>query len=146
MPLPDPGGADIIKRDRRKRLEAVVKSLISLNDFSTTDAKLRCSETSPGYITRTIHQLADDGLLRRVLKQKRVLYRWSNPSQRATLVLRWIDRKVDGLQIKQSAVDLMVFRPDACERFLGFYRLLCRGCRTRPSLTFPCRFPTPRSF
>ncbi len=94
-----------MKRDRRKRLEAVVKSLISLNDFSTTDAKLRCSETSPGYITRTIHQLADDGLLRRVLKQKRVLYRWSNPSQRATLVLRWIDRKVDGLQIKQSAVE-----------------------------------------
>ena len=95
----------IMKRDRRKRLESVVKSLIGLDDFSTSDATTRCSETSPGYITRTIHQLADDGLLRRVLKQKRVLYRWSNPTQRNLLVLRWIDRKVDGLQIKQSPLE-----------------------------------------
>lgn len=94
-----------MKRNRRKRLESVVKSLIGLDDFSTSEAKTRCSESSPGYITRTIHQLADDGLLRRVLKQKRVLYRWSNPSQRDSLVLRWIDRKVDGLQIKQSPLE-----------------------------------------
>jgi len=94
-----------MKSDRRKRLESVIKTLMVLNDFSTSDAKTRCSEASPGYITRTIHQLADDGLLRRVLKQKRVLYRWSNAAQRDSLVLRWIDRKVDGLQIKHSPAE-----------------------------------------
>ena len=96
-------GADNMKHDRRKRLENLVKSLIRLNDFSTTDAKTQCSETSPGYITRTIHQLADDGLLRRVLKKKQVLYRWSDTAPRKTLVLRWIDRKIEGLQIKHTA-------------------------------------------
>jgi len=91
-----------MKEDRRIRLEAVIEPLIELQDFSASEAKTCCSETPSGYVTRTVHQLADDGLLCKVSCHDGIRYRWSRSARAGSCLRLWIDRQIHGLQIKQS--------------------------------------------
>ena len=88
--------------ERQRRLEAVIQPLTELKDFSASEAKTCCTETPPCYVTRTVHQLADDGLLCKVLCDNEIRYQWSRSARSDSCLRLWIDRQIHGLQIKQS--------------------------------------------
>lgn len=87
---------------RRKRLEAVIHPLIQLNDFSPTEAKLSCSESSPAYVTRTLGQLVQDGILQSSYADDGVRYRWRRSPQLEFQPAEWIDQQIHGLQVTET--------------------------------------------
>lgn len=84
--------------DRRKRLEQVLEPLVGLNEFSSQDAKQRCGESSPGYVTSTLKQLVREGILREHTIGDRSMFQWTVELR----VNEWIDRQIHGLQIKET--------------------------------------------
>ena len=84
--------------DRRKRLERVLKPLVGLNEFSNEDAKLRCVESSPGYVTSTLNQLIREGFLREQTVGDRSMFQWTVELK----IDEWIDQQIHGLQVKQT--------------------------------------------
>ena len=53
--------------ERRRRLESVIYSLIGLERFSSEQAKQRCTESKPAFVTRTIAGFAPSLQLRKPL-------------------------------------------------------------------------------
>jgi len=84
-----------VNTQRRQRLESVIHPLVSLDCFSRDQAKKCCSESSPGYVTRTLRLLVRDGLLKECRDGDRVLYRWQWHEPRGLVTRQWIDRQVD---------------------------------------------------
>ncbi len=85
--------------DRRKRLQQVLQPLIKLQQFSHSQAKQVCCESSPAYVTITIKQLVREGLLNERVGDEATLYAWSSTDFH---VDRWIDQQIHGLQIKET--------------------------------------------
>lgn len=87
--------------ERRRRLAAVILPLVGLDDFSSELAKETCSEAQPAYVTRTIGQLVDDGVLSKAERDGGFVYRWvaTKPAFEPAV---WIESKICGTQIKQS--------------------------------------------
>lgn len=87
--------------ERRQRLAAVILPLVGLDDFSPELAKQTCSEARPAYVTRTIGQLVDDGVLIKSECDGDIVYRWvaTKPAFEPAV---WIESKICGTQIKQS--------------------------------------------
>jgi DNA repair protein RadC len=89
-----------VTQERKDKLTSVVYAMRELGEFSFEGAKLRCKDTHPAYITRVIKQMNKDGLLDRLQKENREVYRWSQSS--AVDPEFWIDRQVYGEQVKQT--------------------------------------------
>ena len=87
--------------DRRQRLEQVLNPLIALDEFSSEQAKRVCSESAPGYVTRTIKLLLSDGHLQICVADEEDRYRWRNDPAHFEST-KWIDRQINGLQVTQT--------------------------------------------
>ena len=91
--------------DRRRRLEAVLHPLIRLNDFSPTEAKLSCSESTPAYVTRTLGQLVQEGILQSTYCHDGLRYRWLRKPPGDFQPSKWIDQQIHGLQVKETPAE-----------------------------------------
>lgn len=85
---------------RRQRLESVLRPLLTLDDFSSTEAKHHCGESTPAYVTLTLGQLVREGVLHESSVDDEIRFRWSatksdfQPSE-------WIDQQIHGVQITE---------------------------------------------
>jgi DNA repair protein RadC len=89
---------------RRLRLETVLIAITPLDEFSPQEAKQRCAEVSPQFVTQTLSQLAREGMLRRCDQDKQVRYRWSAAPETFQPAL-WIDRQIHAEQVTQTPVE-----------------------------------------
>ncbi|TWU46209.1 hypothetical protein Poly51_56050 [Rubripirellula tenax] len=90
--------------ERRQRLFAVIEPLVTLNDFSSEEAKQNCSESHPAYVTRTLGQLVTDGVLQRSEVAGEFRYRWIE-SKKTFEAAVWIDSQIHGTQIKETPTE-----------------------------------------
>ncbi len=90
-----------MSEQRRKRLESVLEPLFDLDDFSSSDAKQHCSESTPAYVTRTLGDLVRDGILQERQVDEQLRYRWVAPKT-AFKPSEWIDRQIHGIQVKET--------------------------------------------
>ena len=86
---------------RRKRLQGVLMPLMELDEFSGDEAKRRCGESTPAYVTRTIRDLVRDGVLLPVASNDGSRYRWASPRGQFQPD-RWIDHQIHGSQVSQT--------------------------------------------
>jgi DNA repair protein RadC len=91
-----------VSDERRKRLESVINPLVDLDSFSPAEAKKRCSEAKPGYVTRTLGQLVRDGFLIECVIDDDVEYRWTVTPHVEFQPSAWIDRQIHGVQVKET--------------------------------------------
>ncbi len=89
-----------MSEERRRRLRQVIQPLISINDFTIHDAKQCCVEATPGYVTRNVKQLVNDGLLTTTAVDNSVKFRWATPPHEIDPE-RWIDGQIHGTQVKE---------------------------------------------
>ena len=94
-----------VNDQRRKRLESVVHPLTDLDDFSPDDAKRRCSEAKPGYVTRTLGQLVRDGVLQECRINRDIRYRWLQIPNLEFEPQRWIDQQIHGVQVTETPIN-----------------------------------------
>lgn len=90
-----------MSEQRRKRLRQVIHPLTSIDDFTISDAKQHCSEATPGYVTRNLKQLVNDGLLFTAAVDSTVRYRWTSPPSEIDPE-SWIDRQIHGTQVTET--------------------------------------------
>ncbi len=90
--------------ERRQRLFAVLEPLVTLDDFSSDEAKQTCSESTPGYVTRTLGQLVVEGILIKCEVAGEFRYRWLADRQ-SFHPESWIESQIHGTQVKQTPVD-----------------------------------------
>ena len=89
---------------RRMRLETVLSAITRLDEFSPQEAKQRCAEVSPQFVTQTLSQLAREGMLRRCDQDKQVRYRWSAAPESFQPTV-WIDRQIHAQQVTQTPLE-----------------------------------------
>ena len=89
-----------MSQERRKRLQQVLEPLVGVADFSADEAKVRCVESKPAYVTRTLNELIRDGLLNPVAGDEDRL-RWTDHAPQSAARI-WIDRQVHGDQVKET--------------------------------------------
>ena len=89
-----------MSEERKEKLKSILYAIRDLEEFSAEGAKLKCHDSSPGYVTRVINLLTRDGLLNRVEIDKQERYRWVRNS--TVSADHWIERQVFGEQIKLS--------------------------------------------
>ncbi len=90
-----------MSEERRQRLIAVIAPLVGLDDFSPEQAKQTCSESLPGYVTRTLGHLVSDGVLAKVETDGKPIFRWVETKPVFDPKV-WIESQIFGTQIKQS--------------------------------------------
>ena len=89
---------------RRRRLEEILEPLSELTEFSSDEAKRRCEESPPGYVTRTLRELVRDGWLLQIADDRDHRFRWAAP--RGTFQpSQWIDRQIHGSQVKETPAE-----------------------------------------
>ena len=86
---------------RRNRLEAVLKAIADLDDFSPEDAKQLCSEVTGQFVSTTLGELVREGALHRYDSGKQIRYRWS-PAKAVFRPEEWIDRQIYNDQVTQT--------------------------------------------
>jgi DNA repair protein RadC len=88
---------------RRKRLANVIEPLVTLTQFSADQAKQVCTESAPGYVSRTLTSLVQEGLLEVIVDQQERRYQWRiDPAQFKPS--EWINRRIHGEQVTQTPV------------------------------------------
>ena len=86
---------------RKQKLQSILYAIRDLDDFSSDGAKQVCRDNAkPAYVTKVLNQLARDGLLCRVERNKQEFYRWVQNAPNTPE--NWIENQVCGEQIKQS--------------------------------------------
>jgi len=85
---------------RKQKLRSVLYAIRELDEFSSAGAKLHCRDSAAAYVTKVLNQLAREGVLDRIERDSQSLFRWSKNLDFAPD--NWIDRQVNGEQIKQS--------------------------------------------
>ncbi len=89
---------------RRMKLEVVLGALTPLPDFSSAEAKQRCSEVTPQFVSQTLAQLVREGMLQRYDQEKQTRYRWP-PSPQRFEPQQWIDRQIHAEQVTQTPLE-----------------------------------------
>lgn len=85
---------------RYERYKRVIDIAIVQNEFELDQVKLACPSERPGFITRIINELEENGWIIRETESDHSAYRWN--SAREFSVNRWLDQKLFGTQIKES--------------------------------------------
>lgn len=89
---------------RRVRLEKLLGALTPLPEFTSSEAKQRCLEVTPQFVSQTLSQLVRDGLLQRYEHGPEVRYRW--PDRAAGFEpARWIDQQIHADQVTQTPLE-----------------------------------------
>ena len=86
--------------ERKQKLTSILYAIRELDDFSSEGAKQVCRDANAAYVTKVLNQLARDGLLSRVERDKQEFFRWVRDS--SCTPENWIENQVYGEQIKQS--------------------------------------------
>lgn len=86
---------------RRKRLKEVIVPLLDLIEFTPIQAKQTCQESKPGYVTRTLGDLVDDGVLTLFEISGKPHFRWCEPPDDFDADA-WIHSRIHGLQVKET--------------------------------------------
>ena len=86
---------------RRERLQKVIVPLLDLAEFTPWEAKQVCCESKAAYVTRTIGDLVQDGVLTRFEIEGKSRFRWCDPPERFDHD-GWIDTRIHGLQVKET--------------------------------------------
>ncbi len=84
--------------DRKQKLQKILYAIRDLDQFSCDKAKESCNYESPGYVTRVLKKLTQDGHLQLVERELTQTYQWIRRDQVDT----WIDRQLHGEQVKQT--------------------------------------------
>jgi DNA repair protein RadC len=90
-----------VSEARRKRLRQVIEPLTAINNFTNQQAKACCREANPGYVTKNLKVLVNEGLLAMSAVDSTVTYRWTS-SPNEIDPERWIDRQIHGMQVKET--------------------------------------------
>ncbi len=85
---------------RRLRLMQVLDALIELEIFSGPEAKQQCHESTPQYVSQTLEQLVQTGVLQREGEPKQAVYRWA-VEKSAFQPRHWIDQQIHGDQVRE---------------------------------------------
>ncbi|QDS92388.1 hypothetical protein FF011L_11310 [Roseimaritima multifibrata] len=85
---------------RRYRLNQILLALAELNEFTGTEAKQWCNETSPHFVTLTLKQLASSGVLAASDSSRQPVYRWVLPPAEFQ-PQQWIDQQIHGDQVRE---------------------------------------------
>ena len=90
-----------MSEQRRQRLRQVIHPLTQINHFTAREAKDRCHEASPAYVTLNLKHLVSDGLLVMEAVDNTIEYQWtSQPGQFDPE--HWIDSQIHGAQVKET--------------------------------------------
>ncbi len=87
---------------RRKRLEAVIRPLVGLSDFSVVEAKRSCREANGRYVTQMLGQLHREGILEKRSEGRYDRYRWASTPGSVFNAEQWIDQQIHGIQVRES--------------------------------------------
>ena len=82
-------------QQRIQRYERVVTAAVSSELFALDDVKAACAEEQPGFVTRIVHELEQDGLLEQVGTKTKQSFRWRRTRDEFSTD-RWIESKVLG--------------------------------------------------
>ncbi|WP_153558538.1 RadC family protein [Roseimaritima sediminicola] len=85
---------------RRLRLQQVLDALIHLDDFSSRDVQQRCQEPQGGYVTRTLQDLVNTGVLEQQGGPRNRRFRWAVPRASFRPAV-WIDQQLHGDQVRE---------------------------------------------
>jgi len=87
---------------RYHRYKQVIDTAVDRSQFELSEIKAAFPDENPGFITRIVHQLENNGWIvsEAVPDSKAKAYRWN--SSRKFSVSKWLDEKLFGTQIKQS--------------------------------------------
>lgn len=89
---------------RRRRLQQVIHPLVSIDDFTSDEAKTVCRDASPRYVTVNLQQLVRDGILVAQTEAGGQRFRWVQPKS-AFDPDRWIERQIRGNQVNQTPLE-----------------------------------------
>lgn len=84
---------------RYARYKAVIECAVERQQFELEEVKQACQPELPGFVTRIVNELEQNGWLVRE-SQRELAYCW-NPAREFS-VNRWLDLKLFGSQIKES--------------------------------------------
>ena len=84
---------------RYARYKAVIDCAARRETFDLTEVKQACHPEQPGFVTRIVNELEQNGWIVRE-KETELAFRW-NPA-RDFSIQRWLDAKLFGSQIKES--------------------------------------------
>lgn len=89
---------------RYSRYKNVIDLAVGKPQFELDEIKSACSEEKPGFITRIVNELEQNGWIVREpgADSKTKAYRWNGT--REFSVTKWLDEKLFGTQIKESPV------------------------------------------
>jgi DNA repair protein RadC len=78
---------------RHKRYRTIVYAVMAADEFSLDAVKDACGEEQPGFVTRVVKRLTDDGVLERAGSKTRPQFRWRK-SREGFDADQWIDTKI----------------------------------------------------
>lgn len=86
---------------RYARYKNVIDLAVEKSPFELDEIKSACVDEKPGFITRIVNELEQNGwIVRESREEKKKAYRW-NPAREFS-VSKWLDEKLFGSQIKES--------------------------------------------
>lgn len=87
---------------RYSRYKSVIDLAVERSQFELDEIKAACVNEKPGFITRIVNELEQNGFIVRETETepKVKAYRWN--SARSFSVSKWLDEKLFGTQIKES--------------------------------------------
>lgn len=88
-------------RHRRERYQRLFAVLCQRTTFSIADIKAACGEDPPAFVTRTLNQLAREGILAADGNGSGGMLRWRDASSTFSAD-SWIERQVRGVQMTQT--------------------------------------------
>jgi DNA repair protein RadC len=83
------------------RYRAVIESASAMREFSLASLKLQVCEEQPGFVTRTLKALEQDGHLQKTSAGSQPSYRWTSQPN-GTAINTWLRNKVAGTQIQST--------------------------------------------
>jgi len=90
-------------KKRFERYARIVNAVTARDAFTLAEAKDACAEEQPQFVTRTVHQLEKDGLLRRRGAKSNPEFSWTCDRQEFSAA-RWIESKVYTDRITRAPV------------------------------------------
>ncbi|QEG38870.1 RadC family protein [Roseimaritima ulvae] len=85
---------------RRLRLMQVLDALLQLDEFSGQEAKQHCRESQPRYVTQTLTQLVQTGVLEKQVAPRGPRFRWAI-TKSTFQPTTWIDQLIHGDQVRE---------------------------------------------
>ena len=83
---------------RKEKLHQLFRSLTPIAAFSREQAKERCPDLTPQFVTTTLNEMVREGVLDRYSTSEQETYAWRNTRVRMDPA-HWIERQINGTQV-----------------------------------------------